>query len=81
LFSVSKFILYIRSFLCLSKETNPKKDNRSLAVSLLAFGYLALLAKNGRLGKSLALRRVVFPYFAVLLSCVKWCYQNKKSVI
>ena len=51
-----KTILFsICSFLYLHKETNQRKCSRSLAVSLLAFGFPVLLIKCRRLGKSRSL--------------------------
>jgi hypothetical protein len=64
-------------FLCLPKENEPKER----AARHLAFGCPALLAKSGRLGKSLSLRRVVFPLFALLLGCVIWQLQKTSFLL
>jgi len=58
-----------------AQRNEPKKGQpftRRFAAGPLNVDYPALLTKNGRLGKSLSLRRVVYPYFAALLGCVKW---------
>jgi hypothetical protein len=54
----------------LPKETNQRKGSRSLGPP--SANYPVLLAKSGRFGKSLSLRRIVFPFFAALRGCVKW---------
>ena len=60
-----RLYFYVHFFTCIKKRTK-----ESAAVHL-AFGYPVLLTKCRRLGKSLALRRVVYLHFGALLGCVK----------
>jgi hypothetical protein len=51
-----------------------KNEPKSAANYLVRLGRTTqrCLQRTGDIGKSLALRRVAYPFFTVLLGCVKW---------
>jgi len=64
-----KFFLFIH--FCLSKNEPKKTADHLISLRLTS---LRCFQSTGDIGKSLALRRVAFPFFAALLGCVKWLF-------
>jgi hypothetical protein len=72
-FQINLIILYFYMFIFFTciKKTNQKKV-QPVTWSRLLRDCPALLAKNGRHRKVVSLRRVAYPFLAVLLGCVRW---------
>jgi hypothetical protein len=76
-----KIFFIVVLFLCLPERKSTKKKGQPFTWSSILRDFPELLAKNGRRRKVAAfippcgvLRRVAFPFFAVLRGCVKWHY-------
>jgi hypothetical protein len=67
------FFIVVLFFVC-PKEKVPKRKGSRFTWSSILRDFPVLLAKNGRHRNVVSLRRVAFPFFAVLRYCFKWHY-------